>query len=229
MGELDRAQAIRQRLYGSLEELNAPQEWVWNCFEDGEIYRIRGNYDKAQERYETAWQRANQLANRTGFASYHHALGMLAYHREEYAKAQEYFSVGFNYIITHPRAGALSWYSARDGMMLSLVGVCLGDIALAKSYFEQGLTHVYRVPNSGLRGLAAVVKAEIELAEGNLEAAVAILKYAQQYRPMWYETKQELQQLWDKLVATYGVERVEAVPSIPAETDIKEILNKSWE
>lgn len=227
MGELDQAHAIRQRLYSSLEELNAPEEWVWNCFEDGEIYRVEGNYDKAQERYETAWQRANQLPSRTGFASYHHALGMLAYHREQYAKAQEYFSVGFNYIITHPRANALSWYSARDGLMLSLVGVRVGDIPLAKSYFEQSLTYVYRVPNSGLRGLAAVVKAEIGLAEGDVEAAVAILKYAQQYRPMWYETKQELQQLWNKVVATYGVEQVKAIPSLPAGTDIKEILNKS--
>jgi predicted ATPase/DNA-binding SARP family transcriptional activator len=158
---------------------------AWNNWEMGEIYRVEGDLETAEQWYRKAYNIFKKNGEHYGIGYYHRGLGDIEQVKGHYRNAEELFTL----YLQAAQAEQYNWSVAYAYSGLGRAAVGLADLNGARRNFTEslqaavyeGTRDLWFVPLAGFAALLA--------AQGQFEQALELAAFVANHPVSWRETK----------------------------------------
>ena len=183
--DVDHAWRTRQRSLAYAREVGDIFSEAWSIWELGEIYRLKGDLEKARTCYQDAKTLLDRFEDPNGDTFYHRGLGDLALALNDFAGAERQFAAS----LESARAADHYW-----GMSYALTGLGRASLGLrnygaARDHFKAALQHAKEADELGIALVALAGLAAFYAATAEPECAWILATQVLNHHVSWRETK----------------------------------------
>jgi tetratricopeptide (TPR) repeat protein len=215
----------RQRGLALALKANVQSDVVFQYFELGDIYRIFGQPDRAQELYAQARAGFEKMGFTLGLAYCERAHGDLALAAGRYAEALTHYQAFMRYA----QQDNHTWSVGQAHAKLALAHAHLHDPRQARSDMRQAITDMREWGQDEIELLALLAEVVCLLHEQQPEPSAELAAFIAHHHVSWNETKQHARALLETASRELPAERAQAAiergQALALESVIDKLLN----
>jgi tetratricopeptide (TPR) repeat protein len=184
---------VYERSLKLTRKTGSQSDLCWKLFELGDVYRVFGEREKAQELYTQAYDGFDRMNFELGMGYYQRALGDLAVAAGQYSAALEHYQQFDRHVIQDNH----KWSMAQAGTKLALVHAWMGNLVDSRQKMARSLADSLEWGELDLTLQAILAETVCLVKEEKKERAIELAAFITNHKNCWNETRQQAKAILD--------------------------------